>query len=380
VRIPGGNPELEAYEQDLGLPAGFANRPRPATATEKVAEVLTLRTRHHRRRFLLGVLLAYVAVAEELLELAGVSSLSSVFTDYPPRAVDSTGNALNSLTLGEPPHVISLRTYYNYAEHVIRHELLRYGYPNAAPHATQSWTQHRREFELICAMTPAERASLAGSLWQEALSLEEMSGQANAVREIRPFEAILADFPNTQKGEPAGAVLQGLAFAYYRADSPSVTLRVYKVGSGSSRVGAAGDIDGWIGDTLALSVESKDMAITEDNLSQLDQFVKQLSRWPNCTAVALARSFSKNAQDWLADHNILSFDRERMASNVAFWDVPKQQLAVREFLYYLAVIEGHAKLLTRFRKFCRETGITLDQRSLTGNAASEGIALDASDI
>jgi hypothetical protein len=361
---------LNAYEVALGLPKGFGNRQRPASS-EKVDAVIALRKKNARRNFLLGVLMAYVAVSEDLLGQIDADHLDDALAKYEPLE-ESGGRRLNTLTLQPNDDVISLRTYYNLAERVIRHDLHRLGYPNSAPHATQAWTQHREEFGLIAAMSPGERALLMDWLWAEALSLQEMGGHSDAPREIRPFEIILAEFPGGQKGEPGGAVLQGLAYAYYRADSPNVTLRIYKVGSGSSRVGAAGDVDGWIGDDLALSVEVKDLDITDDNLSQFDQFTKQLERWPNCTAVALARSFTGEASEWLLERNILPLDRERMASNVSYWDVPKQRIAVREFLYFLAVVQSHARLLNRFKDFCLEEGIEeVSPRPVAGDGFGE---------
>lgn len=358
ARAPGGNPPLSHYEADLRMPAGFTERAVP-TESESVATIVSLRHEHRQRRYLTGVLLAFIAMAEDLLGQLGVDAVELVLRDHPALTRDASGRTLNTLTIQGPNSLISLRQYYNEIEKVIRHHLLRTGYPNSAPHATQSWSQYRSEFELICKMTPGERRLLADHLWEEVLALDEMAGQSGQERGVRPFESILMRFPNTQRGEPAGALLQGLAYAYYRADSPNVTLRVYKVGSGSSRVGAAGDVDGWVGDVLGLSVEVKDMDIDDDNLSQFDQFIMNLRRWPDCTSVVLARDFSDSARKYLLDHNIMCFDRERMASNVAFWDVPKQRLAVRELLYYLAVIEQSGPLLLRFKEFCTEVGIDL---------------------
>lgn len=356
---PGGNPPLAEYEAELGLPPGFVLRKRPGQVSGPVATVIQLRSRHPRRRYLEGVLLAYVAMAEELLAQTGEDAIDDVLQKYRPLAVDASGRALNTLTLEGPSQTISLRNYYNQAETVIRHHLLRTGYPNSAPHATQSWTQHRREFELIAAMTPGERARLLDEIWKVVLELPEMASQAGAERRVRPFERILTDFPNTQRGEPAGALLQGLAYAYYRADSPNVTLRIYKVGSGSSRVGATGDVDGWVGDVLRLSVEVKDEQLGAEDMHKLDQFVMNLRRWPDCTAVVLAREFTEDARVWITAHSILCLDRGRMASNVSFWDVPKQQLAVRELLYFLGVIQQNAKLLNRFKDFCATEGVDL---------------------
>ena len=286
---------------------------------------------NRNRRFLLGVFISFVALAEELCRQNGVESIDDVFTKFPPKTEVNSGKA-NSLTLGDPE--LSLRTYYNAAEKVIRHDLLRSDYPNCAPHATQSWSQYRGTFERICALPPFGRAELM-------------------VREIRPFEYIVQNFQKAP-GEPGGVVLQALAYAYYRADSPNVTFRPYKVGSGSSRVGAAGDVDGWVGNQLALSIEVKDKHIGEDNLNELDQFILQLRRWPNCTAVVLAESFDDEAIEYFRDRGILCFDRETMVQNISYWDVPKQKLAVRELYYYFSVIQQNTRLTKRFEEFCDE--------------------------
>ena len=181
-----------------------------------------------------------------------------------------------------------------------------------------------------------------------------------SIREIRPFEHIIKNFKSSVH-EPAGAVLQGLVYAYYRADSPSVTFRPYKVGAGSSRVGAAGDVDGWVGNMLALSVEVKDLPIAVENLNQFDQFEMQLKRWPNCTALVVAQSFTPEAEEYLSSRQILAMTRETMTRNVSYWDVPKQKLAVRELHYYFGVIQRNTKLTERFESFCRAAGIKLKE-------------------
>jgi hypothetical protein len=293
-------------------------------------------------------------MAEALSSKTGESAIEDVLGKYPPPTVTPTGRMVNTLNLVVGDDQIGLRSYYNLVETTIRHWLLRMGYPNAAPHATQAWAQHQGAFSAICAMSPGERTLLAQRLWDEVLGLEEMAGDSESPREVRPFEVVLRDFPNTRRGEPPGSVMQGLAYAYYRADSPAVQLITGKSGRGSSRVGAAGDVDGWIGDQLSLSVEVKDLEISDAVLPEFDQFLHNLSRWPNCTAVALALSFTESARAWLLERHVLAFDRERMAGNVAYWDVPKQKLAVQALLHYFGVIQQHPALVTRFKLFAAE--------------------------
>ena len=349
------NESLSYYVIDLGLPEDFTER--ESDKTDDVVEMnASLDISGNRRRnYLKGVYPAFVILAEWLCDQNGVESIRHVYTQFPPVETVATGTA-NTLILGNPN--LSLRTAYNNVEKVIRHDLQRPDYPNCAPHATQSWNQYSDEFEAICAMTPGEREALMELLWDRILAIPPIEAQDGYEREIRPFEHIVLNFP-TAPHEPPGVVLQALAYAYYRADSPSVTFRPYKVGSGSSRVGAAGDVDGWTGKVLALSVEVKDKRIDETNLNEIDQFIRQLTRWPNATGIVLATEFSPEAIDFLAEHNILAFDRTRMATNVSYWDVPKQKLAVQELYYYFGVIQRNTHLTNRFEDFCDDAGIEL---------------------
>lgn len=348
---------LKDYLEALFLPSDFidVDESKQGNLPEVFAIDAELDSHENRnRKFLLGVFISFVALAEGLCRQKGVDSIQDALTKYPPRTEVNSGRA-NTLTLGDPE--LSLRTYYNAAEKVIRHDLLRSDYPNCAPHATQSWIQYQDTFERICALPSFGRAELMCLLWSRVLSIP-IPEAGTGVREIRPFEYIVLNFQKAP-GEPGGVVLQALAYAYYRADSPNVTFRPYKVGSGSSRVGAAGDVDGWVGNQLALSIEVKDKHIGEDNLNELDQFILQLRRWPNCTAVVLAESFDAPAVDYFRDHGILCFDRETMVRNISYWDVPKQKLAVRELHYYFSVIQQNTRLTKRFEDFCEDVGIDL---------------------
>lgn len=352
-------PILGDYVRQLKLPSDFCLRSDPLN-TDQCDQVLqSMSTKENsRRRFLLGVYMAFICLAEELCKQQGVTSIKDVLDAFPP--VESAGaRRANTLTLGEPK--LSLRTHYNDVEKLIRHDLSRPDYPNCAPHATQSWAQYKEQFSDICLMSPDERKYLMGLLWEKVLEIPMPETDDDAVREIRPFEHIILNFPTAPR-EPPGVVLQAFAYAYFRADSPNVTFRPFKVGAGSSSVQTAGDVDGWVGDKLAMSVEVKDKDIDDSNLNEFDQFILQLKHWPNCTALALANGFSDTAVDYLASHNILAFDRQSMATNVSYWDVPKQKIAVRELHFYFARVQGSSRLTNRFHKFCSEEGIDLDSQ------------------
>lgn len=128
-----------------------------------------------------------------------------------------------------------------------------------------------------------------------------------------------------------------------------MTLETGKVRRGSARVGAVGDVDGWSGRTLVLSIEVKDVDLSEDGLPDLATFLRNLADWLDATPIVVARSCTEGAVDQLGEQNVLVLDRADMARNVELWDLRKQQLAVREFEYFLARVQRHSGLDARFR-------------------------------
>ena len=314
-----------------------------------------LRTRH----FIPGLLIAFVAMAEEALPLAGRDRVSSVMTEFPRDERTPQGRPVNTLVLNVGDRKIRLRPYYNLAEHVFIHELRRYDYPNMAPHATQAWPQHTDLLEAVFAGSPRERRAIANIAWDAILELPAYGRRSSAEASPRPFAVILDDFPNTQPGEPAGAVLQGLAFAYYRADSPNVTIETGKVGAGSRRTGRVADIDGWNGAELVLSIEVKDEELVSTEDSALDGFLANLSEWPDATAIVVARAASEEVIGALADQHVSVLTRPLMHSAVIRWDLNKQKLAAREFHYFLVRVQRHSSLTDRFETFLRDRGIQL---------------------
>jgi len=223
----------------------------------------------------------------------------------------------------------------------------------------QAWPQHRSELEAIFGMTPGERRKLAERLWDQILGLPDFAPRAPTQTTVRPFSKVLEDFPGTQPREPSGALLQGLAYAYYRADAPNVTLEVRGSRTGSRRIGAVADVDGWSGSTLVLSIEVKDEPITENDLGEFNSFLGNLRGHGDATAIALAQGFTRQARADLDSKGLLVMDRPTMIANVALWDLRKQQVAMQALDYYLWRIEKDPALLARFRKFVEDEKLSV---------------------
>jgi len=357
---PPGDPEpVEAYLQGLGLPAEMAAR--PADRTDHVKAVLaSYHAQRQTRNSLPGLVVAMLALVERVFRQRCAQSEAQGVDGFARETETSRGGPVNTLNvILDDGEVVRLRPLYNGVQHVVVHQLRRYGYPNMPGHATQAWPQHQGILDGLFAMTPNERRAVLDEVWETIVGLHRFSRRTAAEASPRPFASILAKFPNTQRGEPAGAVLQGLAFAYYRADSPNVTIETGKVRAGSRRVGRVADVDGWNGAELVLSIEVKDEAISDPEDGTLDGFLANLAEWPDAAAIVLARSATDDVVTELSRHNVSTLDRERMLEAVRLWDLNKQRLAAREFHYYLARVERHDGLIARFEAFLEDEGIEL---------------------
>lgn len=352
-------PSLDDHLEDLSFPESFAGRAPDQGGT--AAEVIASFTEQFpSRNFVLGLMLAFIGVVEDLLAQMGAGSSTTALADFPPEQVLPNGNRRNALYIKGPVHDISLRTYYNKAEHLVLYKLRRYGYPNCAPHATQAWEQHKADLAKVFAMSPNQRRAVADAIWNTVQSLPASPTRSTDAATPRPFTVLLTSFENRVGNEPKGAVLQGLAFAYYRVDAPNVTLETGKVGAGSARVGRVGDVDGWSGSRLVLSIEVKDYGVDIDDIAVLGPFLGNLADWPDATAIVVAQSFTPEAEASLREMNILVLDRSTMLQNVELWDLRKQQIALREFEYYLLRQQRNDQLVQRLQAFVAHHDLAAD--------------------
>ena len=349
---------LDDYLVDLGLPSDLAKK--KARRTPRVERVIqTFDEQRSDRNFLPGLVLAMIALVEQVLGNQGETSEGRGIEAYQRQERTAAGRHVNTLNVITDTGVVRLRPLYNRAQHVIVNELRRYDFPNMPGHATQAWRQHQDILDELFAMSPVERRAVLDHVWQVVVSLHEFSPRTVTVASPRPFVIVIDEFPNTLPGEPPGAVLQGLAFAYYRADSPNVTIETGKVGAGSRRVGRVGDIDGWSGSELVLSIEVKDTSLSSSTDGALDGFFANLSEWPDATAVILVRDASPDVVADLAAQNVATMTREAMLEAVRRWDLNKQRLAAREFYYYLSRVQRNSKLARRFERFLKEHEVEL---------------------
>lgn len=241
-------------------------------------------------------------------------------------------------------------------------EMDRTGYPSAYVYNTGQWHKYKPELLL-----PAFRLSKSGKyiLCQRLidLGLSKLAKNRYFGREqqrVRLFEAIIQSYPRTDAAETSGAVFQGIAYGYIKADRPHLSLIVDKVRTGSSRQRRFGDIDGYYGIDLELSIEVKDYAITDDNVQkELGEFLTKVAT-NKILGVIFVRDVLGTAMNKILKAGAHAITEARLLEEVGRWDWPKQNSAVLGLFHYLSHVEQEPNSVRRLLEFVRKLDSTHD--------------------
>jgi hypothetical protein len=354
--------DLEHWLEELRLEP---LRGRAAEETDAVREILAFvaENAHENRlgRMIIGLYLSFVSVAEGVLAAVGRSSSADPLGEFERVTTTARGSKAKTLTfvvdVGGRPTKIGIRGSYGAVGSVAYGRLRRYDYPSSSPHATQEWVNHQDRLQAVFAMSPGERAALARGLWQAVVDLPEHARRTEPRSGVSPFVTVLRGFAPAGRGIPTGAVLQGLTYAYMRADAPTLNFRVQKVRSGGQRDGRIGDIDGYYGPDVAQTAESKDRNLT--SIDDVEEFVRNLSEWPDTIAFIVCRGADDAVVEAAAEQNITVITREQMADAARLWPVNKQMDGVRAAMEYYVHIEKKDALITAFQQYLDEHEIDL---------------------
>ncbi|MEF2278023.1 hypothetical protein V3W47_06890 [Deinococcus sp. YIM 134068] len=162
----------------------------------------------------------------------------------------------------------------------------------------------------------------------------------------------MGEYPRiASRQENGGAVFQAIAFGYVVAQYPHLDVIADKVRTGSARQRRFGDVDGYMGLDLELSVEVKDLEITTANLGrQLGSFVEALEGLETI-ATAFVRAITDDACADLEGRGIRVLTQDQLLREVAGWDWHKQNRAVLGLLHQLAHVEQTTHGVQRLLSF-----------------------------
>ena len=307
------------------------------------------------RKFTAGLLLAFIDFLVELsVPDLGLLSFEDFLVRFKRQTMTAAGKRANTLIVDRGGgQTLSIRPFYNRAELYLRAEQKRFDYPSCAPHATQAWSDYIPWLDALVSFRAQDLSALRERICQFVLKeLESHEFDPSSVKIEPPlFRLLLERFDLTaHKGERTGAAFQGVVFGFLRADDPFLQMEIEKVRTGSKRLHRVGDIDGWEGARLAMSVEVKQYVLAPDHIASLEGFANETGRRAALGIVA-ALGFDDGVRERLNQLGVRSLDVCDMQRTVALWHPLKQRAAVSSLVYYVLHVEKSSALAKRIEAF-----------------------------
>jgi hypothetical protein len=324
------------------------------TPTQILEEIRANFSGGARRKFLPGLLLAFIGFLRELDATGGkFQSLEDFFNSYPRQTQTSRG-AVNTLivSIGDGK-TLSIRRFYDAAANWFRAGQKRYDYPSSAPHATQAWGDYTHWLDALLSYdnnTLDHLDAETRAFVLDALPSQEVD-PSSVSREPARFLRFLEEFDMTAKrGETSGACYQGTVFGFIRADAPHLQVEVGKVRTGSKREKRVGDIDARDGETLVLSAEVKQFVLGEDAIDDLAEFGNLISKH-RALGLVVAFDFTEGVGVKLVEMGLRPVSKQDLIDRVRLWDPLKQRIATHALLYYAGFREQNSALTKRITEF-----------------------------
>jgi hypothetical protein len=348
---------------------GIGYMPRAITLDEEklIEGVITFVAQKFKRsRYPMGLALDMSLLAQQLsLHDAGATSFRKDLTKEQilqryTRVTARGDTDANTLTLtfndGEAVHEVGIRKLEEEVGDLFV-ALKRPGYPSAYVYNTGQWHKYQDTLLLPAfRLSEAGRFKLCNAMIQFGLAnLTKSRPLGREKPRVRLFEEIIRRYPRSrQRGERSGCVFQGIAAGYMKADRPHLYLIVDKTRTGSAKQDRIGDIDGYCGLDLEVSVEVKDMALTGANvISEIGEFLLKVVE-NRVMGLAFVLSADEEAVEAIRGHNAVILTQDDLLATVERWDWRKQDTAVQGLIHFLAHVEQNPDALNRLIGFIRE--------------------------
>lgn len=330
-------------------------KPEEATIDGIVAAVTSM---FGKKKYPLGLAFNFAVLAQWLSAKDNAAKAAragwteaNLFAHY-PRVTSKNGVTQNSLTVTFKNDEYGIRKIEEeFVDLLLR--LSRPGYPSAYVYNTGQWHKYVNDLLVPCfQLSESGRYELLKRLLDFALkSFSVGTSLGRTTARIRLFEEVLDSYERSAKGEKAGSVFQGVACGFIMADRPHLSIIVDKTRTGSARQARIGDIDGYCGLDLEVSVEVKDEDIAEDRIErELGEFLQKVQA-NHVMGIAFVRSADEATIAKLAEAGVACLTQETVRAIVTTWDWQKQNDAVNGMLHYLAHVEQHPDAVQRLLEF-----------------------------
>ena len=318
----------------------------------------------------LGLAIDFVVLAEELAKhddwVAGFDpdiTVDDILDRY-----DSM--AKSSLTLKRGDVREGIRTFHNELIELFREDLNRTNFPSSPGHHTGEWERYDDMLELAFRLSRDGRYVAAQELFDIGLERLESSEYERRDPPFEdPFLKVVRDYGRKAPNEQGGSAYQALCYGYVKAEWSHLSLRASKVRTGSSRQQRYGDIDGYHGPDLMISVEVKDRVIDASNVSAELGTMMNVAENTTAIAIAICTEVSTEARQTLEETGVRVLDDADLERQLQLWDYHKQNRALHGMLHFFANIEENPDGVQRLLRFV--SSVDPDNRVLDHLADSD---------
>jgi len=331
------------------------------------AEVITQlvdRTRNiydERGKGYLGLALSFVLSVEVLSKadqwLVAFRPALDWETDIRPRyeqkGVDyRTERNIDTLTLQYNDHEVGIRSQINDIGDFFHQTMSRTNFPNAPGHYTGNWEDHTEILEAAFGLSGPGRREAAERIINVGLDRLQSKDYPNREPAFsQPFLEVLNEYDRTHDNEMGGLAYQALVYGYATAEWPHLSLRASSVRTGSSRQHRFGDIDGYHGPDLMISIEAKDQVINESNIDTELGTMITLAEESTTISVAVCRTVEPNARETLQKADVKVITDADLTIQLRTWDYHKQNVALQGMVHFLEHIEENPTATRRLLRF-----------------------------
>jgi ethanolamine utilization microcompartment shell protein EutS len=319
--------------------------------------------RFGRMKYVLGLALDFTLLAQRLTLIDPQArhfrpelTAEALFVRY-PRVTERGRTAANTLTVTFEGREEGIRRIEEQVRRLF-YQLARPGYPSSYVYATGQWTKYQDLLALCFSLSEPARLLTARRLLDYGLNnlpANTFIGRTQA--RVRLFEGIVTRYsrrPQRRIRENAGLAFQAMAYGFITADRGHLEIIASGVRTGSARQLRIGDIDGYHGLDLELSVEVKAIRIDVSNVGrELSQFANNIRRF-GILGLALVVDVDEATRHTWAEDGVIVITEAEMLKTVGTWDWPKQDAAVHGMLHYLAHIEQNVHAVQRLLAFIAE--------------------------
>ena len=304
----------------------------------------------------LGLAIDFLMIAEKLSQadewVSGFDpavSAEDVLNRYDQASVKST------LTITHDGEKYAIRPVQNAVIDLFRENLKRTNFPSSPGHHTGEWERYTNLLAMAFQLSRDGRYIAVQRLFD--YGLEQLERKDITRREPpfpSPFAAVLHEYNRSHPDEEGGLTYQAWAYGYVTAMWPHLSLEASKVRTGSSRQNRYGDIDGYQGPDLMLSVEVKDRPIDSSNVESELGSMMELAENATTIVVAICRSVSDDAITELRASDVNVLTDSELEKRLQLWDYHKQNRALQGMAHYLTNIEEDPGALQRLLRFIED--------------------------